>query len=576
MSTTWASLALPVSIAGVLLAFPSLAAGQSSGKAESLLREGHQALQSEDYEAAKRYFRAAVAADPRSPNASCGLGQVHMAQRQYPEAILALENCRTQLLGSLRRLQAEQTRSFGGIETAIRELRDTIQDIQSGRIKGGGADRVMQLEARIRELEQMKNRDPVRIEVPPEISFALGTAYLQVGQLDEAERELLTVLRTNPDSGEAHNNLAAVYLAQSRFEEAAERVRLAEAGGARVSPQMKADIAAQHSPGVPSSARAAPARTSRPEEEPVSIQHESRSCAADGVFVRIAASATPSWGIHDPILRFRTEEDAGWYSATMLPTGGDGFAVTLPKPRGAKSFEYFIEVSSYDEKKTRTDDFQVAVVKKRTECAEASADLAEAGGVLIIDVPRDIADAPPVPPGFSIRGTTSDVGMLEIGMNKALIAGGVALAAAAGTGVAAASKPPQEYSGPRPFVDAPGVEFVTSDPPPGSTLSLSGGQIAIQLLVYAPQSMPGASIRAELAMSDNGGPCIVVGTHQDLAAGRKESVVVSGPTLRNENCSIGSPLEVLRVVVIEADGIGGFRTGYPPLRNLRVLYHVTE
>ena len=431
------------------------------------------------------------------------------------------------------------------------------------------------LEARIRELEQMQSRDPVRVEVPQAVSFALATAYLKVGRLDDAERELLTVLRSDPELGEAHSQLASVYLAQGRFAEAGERVSLAEAAGVRVSPQVKVDIAAQRAPaGV---APAPPsARASRAEEEPISIRHTGRTCAANGVFIHLAASVVPSWGVHDPIVRFRSEANGAWYSAIMLPAGADDFTTTLPKPRGAPGFEYYIEVSSYDETTTRTDDFQVAVVKKREECAEAAEDPDKVASVLIIDPPRDVSDPPPVPPGFSIRGTTADVGMLEIGKNKALLAGGVALAGVAAVAVAAASQPPGEYEGPHPFEDGPGVEFVTSDPPPGSTLSLSSGHIAIQLNLFSPQPMPGARIRAELALSQNGGPCIVVQTHHDLPGGRTESVVVSGPILRNELCNIRFPLEVLRVAVVEADGIGGFRTGIPPLRHLTVRYFLEE
>ncbi len=569
--------ALAVPLMGLLLAVPATTRAQSS-KVGPLLREAQQAMEAEDYRAAERYLRQAVTADPRSPEAACGLGQVQMALKQYHEAVRSLEDCKGRVLDQLRQQQEEQIRSLGSIETEIREVRDTISAIRQGRIKGAGVDRITALEARLRDLELMKSSGPVRIEVPPQISFTLGTAYLQVGRLEEAERELLTVLRTNPNSGEAHNNLATVYLAEGRFEEAAERVRLAESAGARVSPQMKADIAARHSPGVPSGAPVRQPRTTRAEDEPVAIQHQGRTCAANGVFVRLEATVTPSWGVHDPIVRFRSEEAAGWYAVTMLPSGGDSFATTVPKPRGAKSFEYFIEVSGYDETETRTDEFQVTVVDKMEECAEAAADSKEAGGVLIVDVPRDIADPPPVPPGFSIRGTANDIGVLEIGKNKALIAGGVALAGVAAYGIAAASKPPEAYVGPEPFVDSPGIAFVASNPPPGSTLSLSSGTLSLELRIYSPETLMGAKIVAQLAASAfSSASCIVLrGTH-DLQGGRAESVVLSGPTQpTGGNCDTRVPLEHIWVRVTAAGGIGGFGTGNVPLRHLDVVYYITE
>ena len=134
MRTAWAIRALAVPLAGWLLATPYPAVGQSSssGQVGSLLREAQQALQAEDYQAAERYFRQAAAADPTSPDATCGMGQVHMALRQYEEAVRSLESCKKLVLAHLRELQVEQTRAYANIETEIREVRDTIQAIRSG------------------------------------------------------------------------------------------------------------------------------------------------------------------------------------------------------------------------------------------------------------------------------------------------------------------------------------------------------------------------------------------------------------------------------------------------------------
>jgi tetratricopeptide (TPR) repeat protein len=571
------SQALAVSLLGLLLAVPTAARAQSS-PVQSLLQEAQQAMRAEDFRAAERLFREAVAADPRSPDAACGLGQAHMALQQYEEAVRSLESCKSKVLTHLRKLQSDQTRAFANIQDEIRELRETLRAIQSGHLKSAGADRANQIEAAIRDLEQMQNREQVRVEAPPGISFALGTAYLQVGRLAEAERELLSVINSDPNSGEAHNNLAAVYLAQSRFEEARERVRLAEAAGARVSSRMKADIEARVPPPAVAPAGPSKPRTSLPENQPVSLQHAGRTCAAQGAFVQIQATVTPSWGVRDPVVRFRSEETAGWYAVTMLPSDGDVFSTSLPRPRGAESFEYFIEVSGYDDTRTRTKEFRVAVAKDPEDCPEASADPRDADAVLIITTPTDVVDAPPVPPGFSIRGTTADMGVLEIGAKKSLIAGGVALAGATAAGIAVASRPQDGYAGPKPFADGPGVAFVASNPPPESTLSLSSGSLSLDLRIYSPQTILGARIIAELAEEGRAlSSCIVLETSSDLRGGQPQSVLLSGPTVPNGGwCDTRVPLDQIRVRVLRDDGSESFRTGMPPLHHLRVLYYLTE
>ena len=566
-------------LAGSLLAVPAPVGSQSqaSRRAESLIRDAQGALKAEDYRAAERYYKAAVAADRGSPDASCGLGQVYMALRQFEEAVGALRNCKKYVLTQLRKLQSDQTRSQSRIDGEIRELRDTLQAIQSGYIRSAGADRAQRIESRITELERMRSRDPVGVELPPEISFALGTALLQIGALPEAEQELLDVTRSKARAGDAHNNLATVYLAQGRFAEATEQVRLAEEAGVRVSPQLKVDIEFRNRPDI---APSAPVELERDPtaSEPVSIEHVARTCAVKGHFVNVEATVRPAWGIYDPVVRFRTEGEGGWYSTVMLPAGEDSVAAVLPKPRSAQSFEYFIKVSDYQNKETRTDSFPVSVEGDPTACAEAAADPDRVASVLIIDTPTNVPGAPPVPPGFSIRGTTADAGVLEMGSSKALVAGGLALGAAVAGGVAWANNSDLSYKGPKPFVEAPGIAFVMSEPPPGSTLSLSGGEIVMQLHVYSPQAITGARIAGELAIGGFSSGCLTLQGVQDLAAARTETVVIRGTTqpLGGASCDTRVPLSELRVRVVEANGLGGFRTGLAPLVHLRVTYHVTN
>jgi hypothetical protein len=212
------------------------------------------------------------------------------------------------------------------------------------------------------------------------------------------------------------------------------------------------------------------------------------------------------------------------------------------------------------------------------ECGEANSDPDKTASMLIIDAPTDVPGAPPVPPGFSIRGTTADAGVLEMGSNKALVAGGIGLGAAIAGGLALAQGGDLSYKGPEPFVEAPGIAFVTSQPPPGSTLSLSGGEIAIQLRIFTPRAIPGARIIGELHMRGFGNFCLTLSGAQDLEAGRTETAVIRGSTQPSGGgtCNARVPLEQLRVRVVGADGLGGFATGFPPLNHLSVTYQVTN
>ena len=88
----------------------------------------------------------------------------------------------------------------------------------------------------------------------------------------------------------------------------------------------------------------------------------------------------------------------------------------------------------------------------------------------------------------------------------------------------------------------------------------------------------GARITAHLSQANNRySSCIILNTTQDLAAGRMESVVMSGPTQSGgDYCNLSAPADIIRVMVVPSSGPGGFRTGTPSLPHLPVFYELTE
>jgi Flp pilus assembly protein TadD len=77
---------------------------------------------------------------------------------------------------------------------------------------------------------------------PSEVSLAIGSAYFRAGDLGEAETAYLAAISVNPRMGEAHNNLAVIYMINGRLDEAENEVRLAEQSGFRVNPMFKDDL----------------------------------------------------------------------------------------------------------------------------------------------------------------------------------------------------------------------------------------------------------------------------------------------------------------------------------------------
>jgi tetratricopeptide (TPR) repeat protein len=209
-------------------------------------RAGQELLTSERYEQAAAEFTAAIQLDPLLTLAHYGLGQSYMALKRYASAIQAFTGTRDAYakLGAMRQTNAMD--SDRRLDDEIRELEDSLNRIRTGNMKGQSENSAVALgiEKRLDDLKRMR-QDRGRGErspVPAEVSLALGSAHYRNGQAPDAEREWLEAVRVNSRLGEAHNNLAVLYLLSGRKKEAEEAVKSAERARFRVNPQLKADI----------------------------------------------------------------------------------------------------------------------------------------------------------------------------------------------------------------------------------------------------------------------------------------------------------------------------------------------
>lgn len=232
------------------LAFLALlpAAAQSPAdreRARSHNRLGWEALRSERYPQAITSFRAAIAILPDYEYAHYGLGRAFLASRQLPQAVAALERCRDLY-------RAHGGRQFSSIQDAQRFRQDRILEIdeqirllQSARPTAATLDLARQYEAVKQQLQEAIRRDTgltIEASVPSWVSLSLGSAYFRSGRLADAEREYKAAIAADARLGEAHNNLAVVYLETGRFTEALAAIESAKKTGFKVNPELERDI----------------------------------------------------------------------------------------------------------------------------------------------------------------------------------------------------------------------------------------------------------------------------------------------------------------------------------------------
>ena len=168
-----------------------------------------------------------------------------MALKRYASAIVAFRDCREVYADLAGFALSEGVSAERQRDDEIRDLRDSIRLFQSSTVKTASSDRtqyIVRLEARLRELERMRQGDVTPLKPPAFVSLSLGSAHFRSGQLEDAEREWKAAVAADPRFGEAHNNLAALFAMGGRRQEAEAEVRAAERDGYRVHPQLKEDI----------------------------------------------------------------------------------------------------------------------------------------------------------------------------------------------------------------------------------------------------------------------------------------------------------------------------------------------
>ncbi len=160
-----------------------------------------------------------------------------MNLRRYASAIKAYSDC----IDALRRLH--ELRQAGNVEAdkrrddEIRELREIVN--HPGRLD---RMKVLQVEQRLRDLEDQRHKPFDTFRPPAETLLALGSAQFRNGDRDGAEANWKAAVEVNPKYGEAHNNLAVIYMQAGRLSEAEQELKLAEKNGFNVNPQFKSDL----------------------------------------------------------------------------------------------------------------------------------------------------------------------------------------------------------------------------------------------------------------------------------------------------------------------------------------------
>ena len=231
----------------VLLAACGIVSAQSPERerARPDYRAGWELMRIESFQEAANAFQKAIDIDPQFEDAYYSLGRAQMQLKKYALALASYTKCRNLYEAQAGRLFAGRHDAQRFRQDRITVIDELIRQLQAGPQTATTQDRIRQLQEQRRQTSEYLSRGndfTVHQTVPAFVSLALGSAHFRMGNLPAAEKEYLAAIAADAKSGEAHNNLAVVYLETGRFNEAEKSIKSAERAGFRVNPRLKDEI----------------------------------------------------------------------------------------------------------------------------------------------------------------------------------------------------------------------------------------------------------------------------------------------------------------------------------------------
>ncbi len=208
-------------------------------------RLGWENMRAEKFEEAARSFQNAIDLDPEYAEAYYSLGRADMSMKKYVEAIAAYTKSRdiyrSHAGEQFTNAQDNQRRR----KDQILEIDDRIRQLQTGPQTPISQDQLRQAQDFRRRLEEDVSRgNNITIEnsVPAWVLLALGSAHFRAGHMLDAEREYKAAIEADPKAGEAHQNLAVVYMTMQRYAEAERSLAAAKKTGFKVNPALEQEL----------------------------------------------------------------------------------------------------------------------------------------------------------------------------------------------------------------------------------------------------------------------------------------------------------------------------------------------
>jgi len=192
-------------------------------KAEKIFKKGVKEAQKQHFDNAENLFHQALEEYPLLPGAYVELGKIEMSRNHPEKAVTHYVNAR-ECYNKLHHLKMKVLQ-----KNQSKSLQQSYESLGSNIPRSGGYAKQAAQETKEEKMIDDRKilQDQTEAEIPALLYLYLGGAYMRLGQLDNAERELLEGIRRDEKLAPAHFNLSLVYFTRGQYEAAVGEARIA-------------------------------------------------------------------------------------------------------------------------------------------------------------------------------------------------------------------------------------------------------------------------------------------------------------------------------------------------------------
>lgn len=215
-----------------------------------LFEKGRSCFGQENYKKALDYFEKCIKQLPFHADAYFYSSRIQYKLMKYPKALNLIEKAKSDFKKFATLKSESQDEYYDRLRERKQQLESHLVDLKAKKADSLQTTYKTPLESTIDTMtnnlsqvqDLLRNRKPKVLKTPANYYYINGNIYLKLKKYSEAYDQFLKAIKTDPEHGEAYNNLATISFMAKKYKEALYFLNMAESKKLKINKKLKETI----------------------------------------------------------------------------------------------------------------------------------------------------------------------------------------------------------------------------------------------------------------------------------------------------------------------------------------------